>query len=450
MKILVLGSGGREHAIVWKLKKDGHQVVCAPGNAGICRIAECVALNPEDIVAVNEYVRKTGFDLTIVGPEAPLVAGIADEFRRSGLPIFGPGQKGAQLEGSKAFSKALMQEAGIPTARFETFTDVDKARSYLAGQRYPLVVKASGLAMGKGAVIVHSRPEAEALVEEMMVSRSMGEACATVVIEEFLSGEEASIIGITDGERVAYLAPSQDHKALLDGDQGPNTGGMGAYAPAPIVTPELQAMVERQVFVPLLEGLRRRGIEYRGVIYAGIMVTDKGPYVLEFNCRFGDPETQVILPLLSADLGEMLLDAAKGDLQSAVRISQSAVAGYTLCVVAASAGYPGKYEKGKVISGVGGQGSGSREQGTGVREDVVVFHAGTRVQDGVVVTSGGRVLGVTGLGPTLPDAKKKAYDALSNVRFEGMQYRRDIGDKGIRRSQKSEIRSQNRRPGNGT
>jgi phosphoribosylamine--glycine ligase len=442
MKLLVLGSGGREHAIVWKLLRDGHEVVCVPGNAGICRIAECVALNPEDIAAVKEYVRKTGFDLTVVGPEAPLVAGIADEFRRNGLPIFGPGREAAQLEGSKAFSKALMQDAGIPTARFETFTDVGKARSYLAAQRYPLVVKASGLALGKGAVIVHSRQEAETLVEEMMVGLVMGEAGATVVVEEFLFGEEASIIGIADGERVVYLAPSQDHKALLDGDQGPNTGGMGAYAPAPIVTPGLQAAVERQVFVPLLAGLRRRGIEYRGVIYAGIIVTDKGPYVLEFNCRFGDPETQVILPLLSADLGELLLAAANGNLQSAIRSPQSAVAGYALCVVAASAGYPGKYEKGKVISGLG-------EQESRDREDVVVFHAGTKMQDTGVVTSGGRVLGVTGLGPTLPEAKKTAYDALSRVHFEGMQYRHDIGDKGIRRTQDSKAKTQDPQSGRG-
>jgi phosphoribosylamine--glycine ligase len=446
VKILVLGSGGREHAIVWKLRKDGHQVVCAPGNAGICRIAECVALNSEDIAVVKDFVQRTDFDLTVVGPEAPLVAGIADEFRGAGLPIFGPGREGAQLEGSKAFSKALMQEAGIPTARFETFTDVGKAKSYLAGQNYPLVVKASGLALGKGAVIVHSRQEAEKLVEEMMNGRSMGEAGATVVIEEFLSGEEASIIGIADGQRVVYLAPSQDHKALSDGDQGPNTGGMGAYAPAPIVTPELQAMVERQVFVPLLESMHRRGIEYRGVIYAGIMVTDKGPYVLEFNCRFGDPETQVILPLLSADLGELLLAAAKGDLQSAVRTSQPAFAGYALCVVAASAGYPGKYEKGKVIQLPP---TACRLPPT-AEEGVVVFHAGTKMQDDVVVTSGGRVLGVTGLGPTLPEAKQKAYAALDGIHFEGMQFRRDIGDKGIRRSQKAEIRRQNRTPGSGT
>jgi len=442
MKILVLGSGGREHAIIWKLKKDGHEVVGAPGNAGICRIADCVALNPEDVPSVVEYVSKNRFDLTVVGPEAPLVAGIADEFQRRGLPIFGPSRAAAQLEGSKAFAKQLMRECGIPTARFETFTDAAKANSFLETQEYPLVVKASGLALGKGAVIVHSRTEAVALVEEMMVGRTMGEAGATVVIEEFLSGEEASIIGITDGEQVVYLSPSQDHKALHDGDQGPNTGGMGAYAPAPIVTPELQSAVEQRVFRPLLLGLRRRGIEYRGVVYAGIMVTSTGPSVLEFNCRFGDPETQVILPLLAADLGELLLAAAKGDLQSAVRSPQSAVPGYALCVVAASAGYPGKYEKGKPVSGVGGQWSE-------VREDVVVFHAGTRLQDEMVVTSGGRVLGVTGLGAALPEAKQKAYAALGRIHFEGMQYRQDIGDKGIMRSQGSKVKSQKSESGNG-
>jgi len=281
----------------------------------------------------------------------------------------------------------------------------------------------------------------------MMVSRTMGEAGATVVIEEFLQGEEASIIGIADGRQVFYLSPSQDHKALLDGDQGPNTGGMGAYAPAPIVTPELQDAVEKAVFAPLFEGLRRRGIEYRGVVYAGIMKTDKGPYVLEFNCRFGDPETQVILPLLEADLGEMLLDAATGKVQAREQRANGKEQRYALCVVAASAGYPGKYEKGKPITGVRSHGTGVREQGSGGGEDVIVFHAGTRMQDGVVVTSGGRVLGVTGLGPTLPEAKQKAYTALNGIHFEGMQFRRDIGDKGIRRSQKSEVRSQNRRPG---
>jgi phosphoribosylamine--glycine ligase len=443
MKILVLGSGGREHALVWKLKRDGHEVTCAPGNAGICRVAECAALNPEDIAAVVAYAGPNRFDLTVVGPEAPLVAGIGDEFRRCGMPIFGPTRQAAQLEGSKAFAKQLMRECGIPTARFETFTDPAKARAYLAGQEYPLVIKASGLALGKGAVIVRTRAEAEALVGEMMVGRTLGEAGTTVVVEEFLQGEEASIIGITDGRQVFYLSPSQDHKALQDGDQGPNTGGMGAYAPAPIVTPELQAAVEKMVFEPLLEGLCRRGIEYRGVVYAGIMVTNKGPYVLEFNCRFGDPETQVILPLLSVDLGELLLAAANGDLSAATRGSGSAVPGHALCVVAASGGYPGKYEKGKAVTGLRGQGSG-------IGEGVVVFHAGTMMQDGAIVTSGGRVLGVTGLGPTLPEAKLKAYEALSGIHFEGMQFRRDIGDKGIRRSQKSEVRSQNRGPGSRT
>jgi len=424
MKILVLGAGGREHAIVWKLKKDGHEVVCGPGNAGISQIADCVELNLENIASVVDYARHNSFDLTVVGPEGPLVMGIADAFRSSHLPVFGPNKEAAQLEGSKAFAKHLIRQCRIPTPRFTVFTDVVVAKFYLDAQKYPMVIKASGLALGKGAIVVHTRKEANAVIDQLMVNRTLGEAGSTVVIEEFLTGEEISVIGITDGEHITYLPPSQDHKALLDGDQGPNTGGMGAYAPAPIVTPELQSTIEEQIFTPLLKGLRRRGIEYRGVIYAGIMVTSKGPFVLEFNCRFGDPETQALLPLLDADLGELLLAAAQGKLKSAPP-RQPTVPGYALCVVAASDGYPGKYEKGKPISGVGGQGSGVG--------DTMIFHAGTKFMGSQIVTSGGRVLGVTGLGKTLSDAKRKAYAGLSRVKFEGMQYRRDIGDKGIAR-----------------
>jgi phosphoribosylamine--glycine ligase len=438
MRILVIGSGGREHALVWKLQRDGHEVVCAPGNAGISRVAECVEISPEDIEAVAALATKRGFDLTVVGPEAPLVAGISDEFRRRGLPVFGPNREAAQLEGSKAFSKTLMRQCGIPTARFTAFTNPATAKFFIAAKRFPLVIKASGLALGKGAVVVRSRAEADALIDDFMVRRTVGDGGATVVIEDFLVGEEASIIGITDGERVFYLAPSQDHKALLDLDQGPNTGGMGAYAPAPIVTPELQTMVEQQVFAPLLKGLRQRGIEYRGVIYAGVIVTAEGPYVLEFNCRFGDPETQVILPLLDADLGELLRAAADGNLQSAVRSPQSAVSRHALCVVAASGGYPGRYEKGKVIE----LPPPASRLSPDAEEDVVVFHAGTTMLDDKVVTSGGRVLGVTGLGSTLPEAKQKAYAALNGIHFEGMQFRKDIGDKGIRRSQGSKVKTQ--------
>jgi phosphoribosylamine--glycine ligase len=460
VKILVLGSGGREHAIVWKLKRNGHEIFCAPGNAGICEIATCMALNPEDIAGIADCARQNRFDLTVVGPEAPLVAGIADEFARQRLAIFGPNRTAAQLEGSKAFAKSLMQECGIPTARFETFTDARPALAYVASQEYPLVIKASGLALGKGAVIVRSKAEARDIVAQMLMRKAFGAAGETVIVEEYLHGEEASIIGISDGDQVIFLEPSQDHKALLDGDKGPNTGGMGAYAPAPIVTPELQAAVEQRVFAPLLKGLKRRGIEYRGVIYAGIMVTDQGPQVLEFNCRFGDPETQAILPLFEGDLGELMLAAATGRIRTqdtgapppapGIRTPEVSVPpkaapwrkapgdtsrgnvsasrgknreqGYALCVVAASGGYPGSYEKGKPIRGELGE-----------REDVIVFHAGTRQQDKRIVTSGGRVLGITGLGRTLAGAKATAYSALARIHFDGMQYRRDIGDKGIRR-----------------
>jgi phosphoribosylamine--glycine ligase len=421
MKILVLGSGGREHAIVWKFRKSGHNVWCAPGNAGICRMATGIDLNPENVTAVADYAEKEGFDLTVVGPEGPLVAGLVDGFLRRRLPIFGPSRAAAQLEGSKAFAKALMRDCGIPTARFETFSDAARAKTFVAGHQYPLVIKASGLALGKGAVIVRSREEADQVIDQMLVQKTLGGAGDNIVIEDFLSGEEASIIGITDGEQVVYLAPSQDHKALLDGDLGPNTGGMGAYAPAPLVTRNIMQAVEQKVFTPLLQGLRRQGIEYRGVIYAGIMITEKGPYVLEFNCRFGDPETQVILPLLQDDLAELLLDAASGKLAGR-HPPTTATEHFGLCVVAASAGYPGAYRKGIPVQGE-----------LGLTDEVMVFHAGTRQVGSHVVTSGGRVLGVTALGASLSEAKRASYAALSRISFEGMQFRHDIGDKGILR-----------------
>ena len=426
MRILVLGSGGREHALVWKLHQDGHDVHCAPGNAGIAQIATCVKRDPLDFVGVGDYIQRVGIDLTVVGPEGPLVEGIVDRFASLQLPIFGPTSSAARLEGSKAFAKNLMLECGIPTARFENFADAHLARAYVDDQEYPLVIKASGLALGKGAVIVRTKEEAHAVIEEMLIKRTFGTASETIVIEEYLTGEEASIIGITDGRQVVFLASSQDHKALQDGDQGPNTGGMGAYAPAPVVSPDIQATVESQIFAPLLTALHHKGIEYRGVIYAGIMITQTGPYVLEFNCRFGDPETQVILPLLRSDLGELLLASAQGDL-SDWKVENRGY--YALCVVAASAGYPGAYEKGRPISG----------ELVGDR-DVVVFHAGTKRQDSAVVTSGGRVLGVTGLGTTLVEARKRAYWGLGRIEFEGMHYRRDIGEKGIRRLERSGLR----------
>jgi len=419
MRILVVGSGGREHALVWKLAQSGEPVFCAPGNAGISRIAECRPVKADDIPGLMKLAAEEKIDLTVVGPEAPLAAGIADDFAAKGLAVFGPTKSAARLESDKGFAKSLMKQQGIPTADFETFEDFDKARDYARGRSLPLVVKASGLAAGKGAVICRTGEEVEATLRMMMVETGLGAAGSTVVIEEFLEGEEASVIGICDGTRVEMLVPSQDHKALLDGDRGPNTGGMGAYAPAPVVTPSLGREIGELVFKPLLAGLQRQGIEYRGVIYAGMMLTSQEPKVLEFNCRFGDPETQAVLPLLRSDLGQTLAACAAGKLGPGLEWSADSA----VCVVAASSGYPGKYEKGVKIEGdvVGSDG-------------VVVFHAGTRqTEDGAVVTNGGRVLGVTGKGPSLREARDKAYEALTKVGFAGMTFRKDIAWRGLER-----------------
>lgn len=419
MKILVVGSGGREHALVWKLSRYHQPVFCAPGNAGIAGIARCVDIAGDDIPRLVDFALAEGIALTVVGPEAPLVAGIADDFRRRGVPLFGPTRDGARLEGDKGFAKRLMQEQGIPTAWFEVFRDFEQARRYAAGQELPLVVKASGLAAGKGAVVCRTRDEVAQTLSRMMVEGELGTAGRTVVIEEFLEGEEASVIALCDGSRFEMLVASQDHKALLDGDQGPNTGGMGAYAPAPVVGPELGRQIGEQVFGRLLAGLQRRGIDYRGVVYAGIMVTSSGPKVLEFNCRFGDPETQAMLPLLTGDLGQMLAACAMGDI-SGRRLEWSGDS--AVCVVAAARGYPGEYEKGAVIAG---DLAGS--------DHTLVFHAGTKLEKGKVVTSGGRVLGVTGVGPSLREARDQAYRTLDRISFAGMTFRKDIGWRGLAR-----------------
>jgi phosphoribosylamine--glycine ligase len=420
LRVLVIGGGGREHALVWHLCRFHHDVFCAPGNAGIARLARCVDVS--DIAGLAGFAESNCIDLTVVGPEAPLVAGLADQFRRRGLRVFGPGADGARLEGDKSFAKELMVEAGIPTARFHTFTDHDAAARYVVSAQPPLVVKASGLAAGKGVIICRTRDQAQEAVAGMLKDARFGAAGSTVVIEEYLEGEEASIIGLTDGKSVAFLTPSQDHKRLLDGDQGPNTGGMGAYAPAPAVTGAVVAEVEQKVFAPLLEVFRRRGIDYRGVVYAGIMLTADGVQVLEFNCRFGDPETQAILPLLDSDLAELAVACDEGRLAGcAVALSRRSA----MCVVAAAAGYPDSYRKGLPISG--------ELVGSG---DVVVFHAGTKSAEGRVVTSGGRVLGVTGLGDTLPEARDRAYRAIGQIQFPGMFFRRDIGARGLARVQR--------------
>ena len=420
MRTLVVGGGGREHALAWKLSRDNHAVWCAPGNAGIARVAKCVDIAAEDIDGLARLAGHERIDLTVVGPEAPLVAGIGDEFAARGLPLFGPRARGARLEGDKSFSKMLMEQQGIPTARFRAFDDWREAKAYLDAQAIPVVVKASGLAAGKGAVVCSERDDAERALHAMMVEGRFGAAGRRVVIEECLEGEEASVIGLCDGRRVELLPSSQDHKRLLDGDEGPNTGGMGAYAPAPVVTPAVLDAVRQQVFGPLLAGFASAGIDYRGVIYAGIMLAGDRFSVLEFNCRFGDPETQAVLPLLDCDLGELLAACAAGDLAGLRAVTSDRAA---LCVVAASGGYPEQYRKGLPLSG-----DVFRDD-----DEVVVFHAGTRSEAGRALTSGGRVLGVTGLGPDLGGARDRAYAALERIRFDGMFYRRDIGRRGLER-----------------
>jgi phosphoribosylamine--glycine ligase len=418
LRVLVVGGGGREHALAWHLAGSGHQVFCAPGNAGIAHVARCEPILATDLPGLGQFAIRQKIDLTVVGPEAPLVAGAADEFERQGLKVFGPKQNGARLEGDKAFAKEVMQAAGIPTAQFRTFTDFDAAHGYLSQHRLPVVVKASGLAAGKGVVVAETLPEAEQAVSDMLREGRYGEAGKVVVIEEFLQGEEVSMIGLCDGRSVQLLAPSQDHKRLLDGDKGPNTGGMGAYAPAPAMTATLQLDVQQKVFLPLLAEFARRDIDYRGVIYAGMILTADGPRVLEFNCRFGDPETQVILPLMNGDLAELAMACIDGKLHE--HTLTPVADRVALCVVAAAEGYPGSYSKGMPITGdlVG-------------RDGVVVFHAGTKFEENRTVTNGGRVLGVTAIDRSLSDARDRAYRALEGISFHGMVYRREIGVLGL-------------------
>ncbi|MEO0068459.1 MAG: phosphoribosylamine--glycine ligase [candidate division WOR-3 bacterium] len=420
MKVLCIGSGGREHALVYSFARKGHQVFCAPGNPGIARLAECVEIDPADFAGLIAFARRHSVDLTVVGPEAPLVAGIADEFEKKGLVLFGPNAQAALLEGDKGFAKKLLKKYGIPTARFEVFDDFEKAVDYVKRGGFPVVVKACGLALGKGVKVCENEEEAIGFLTILMREGRLGEAGSRVVIEEFLSGEEASIIALCDGERLLFLPPSQDHKRLLDNDEGPNTGGMGAYAPVPAVTPLVFDQIVRLIFVPLLDALKKEGIVYRGAIYAGLMLTPDGPKVLEFNCRFGDPEAQVILPIFDDDLAELCLACAHGRLgEDGARMPKPQK--WALCVVAAAKGYPGTYEKGLPISG-------EVEGG----ESTIVFHAGTKMVEGKFFTSGGRVLGVTGIGKTLFEARERAYYGIGLIHFPGMHYRRDIGAKGLR------------------
>jgi phosphoribosylamine--glycine ligase len=423
MKLLVIGSGGREHALAWKLAQSPKvsQVYVAPGNGGTATESGLVNVPLTAIPALVEFVRRdSDIAFTVVGPEAPLAAGVVDAFRAAGLKIFGPTQAAAQLESSKDFAKQFMARHGIPTAAFGTFTDAAAAHAYLDEKGAPIVIKADGLAAGKGVVVATTADEAHAAVDAMLAGNSLGEAGHRVVIEECLTGEEASFIVMVDGEHVLALASSQDHKRLGDGDTGPNTGGMGAYSPAPVVTPELHARIMREVIHPVVDGMAADGIRYTGFLYAGVMVGDDGvPRVLEFNCRMGDPETQPIMMRLKSDPVTLFESAIDGHLDQVDAEWDRRTA---LAVVLAAAGYPDAPHKGAVIGPL-----------PAAADDLHVFHAGTGVADGRTVVSGGRVLAVTALGDSVRMAQKRAYDAVAAIHFDGMQYRRDIGWRALER-----------------
>lgn len=422
MRILVVGGGGREHTLVWKLKQSPlvGKIYCAPGNAGIAEDAECVPISVEDLQGLADFAEKQKIDLTVVGPEDPLARGIVDLFQEKGLKIFGPNKKAAQLEGSKVFAKELMVKYNIPTAEYRTFTSPEEAEQYIKKIGTPVVIKAEGLAAGKGVIICEEEEEALLAVKKIMIDRAFGDAGNRLIVEEFMQGEEASILAFTDGESILAMVSSQDHKPVYDGDRGPNTGGMGAYAPAPLVTPEIAQYVEEKILVPAVQGLKADGHPYSGVIYAGLMFTEKGPKVLEFNCRFGDPEAQVVIPLLKSDLVPILQAVVEGRLSE---VKAQWHEGSAVCVVMASGGYPGPYPKGIAIHGL------EKQKG---KENFVVFHAGTKNQEGQIVTNGGRVLGVTGWAENLPETLKKVYEAVESIEFDGAHYRKDIGQKALR------------------
>ncbi|ABO50871.1 phosphoribosylamine--glycine ligase [Desulforamulus reducens MI-1] len=421
MKILVVGGGGREHALVWKLRQSPRvkQIYCAPGNAGISQIAACINVRAEDTQGLLNFAKKEQIDLTVVGPEIPLTNGIVDLFQQEGLKIFGPSKAAAEIEGSKALAKDIMAKYNIPTARYATFEDAEEAREYVKKYGAPCVIKADGLAAGKGVIVAMDDETALAAVDIIMAERAFGKAGDRVVIEEFLQGEEVSILAFVDGETIVPMVASQDHKRVGDQDTGPNTGGMGAYAPAPVYTSELAKLVERDILYPTVKALASEGRTYRGVLYAGLMVTPEGPKVLEFNARFGDPETQPVLSLLETDLVDIMEAIMEDRLaqQSVMWKDEAAV-----CVVMAAKGYPGEYEKDMAITGF--------DQ---VPAGVEVFHAGTTLRQGEVVVSGGRVLGVTATGRDISKAVELAYQGVKAIHFAGAHYRSDIGQRALNR-----------------
>ena len=415
MKILVVGSGGREHALAWKLKQSSavERIFCAPGNAGTAEIGENVVIQTNDLPALVRFAKENGIGMTVVGPDDPLAAGIADLFEAEGLRVFGPSKSAARLESSKIFAKELMRKNKIPTARGAAFEKIEAAFAFVNESRFPVVIKADGLALGKGVIIAQDALAARAAIDSMMNERRFGEAGARLLIEECLTGTECSLHALVDGKNYRMLATARDHKRAYDGDTGPNTGGMGAFSPANNFSPELEAQFDREVMRPLLKGLNESGVRFRGLLFPGLMITPKGPRVLEFNCRFGDPETQVILPRLKSDLLELLEATIDGALDRATIEWDDRAA---VTVVLASGGYPNKYETGKPITGLE----------TACAQGVQIFHAGTRRENGKIVTAGGRVLAVSALGETVAAARTLAYEAVSHIDFEGCQYRRDI------------------------
>ncbi|MHC4677125.1 MAG: phosphoribosylamine--glycine ligase [Planctomycetota bacterium] len=422
MKVLLVGSGGREHAIAWKLaqSKGLSKLYTAPGNPGTAQCGQNVPIGSNDTDKLLEFARQNGVGLVVVGPEAPLASGLVDAFEKAGIKAFGPSAAAAQLEADKAFAKQLMRSNSISTAESRTFDRFNDAKAYIASRDESVVVKAAGLAQGKGVFVCDDPADGILAAEQIMVDRTFGSAGDRIVVEDKLLGEEASILAFVDGRNIYVMESSQDHKPIGDGDTGPNTGGMGAYSPAPVVTDELMNQITREVLVPLVDGMNRNDTPYKGVLYAGLMMTAGGPRVLEFNVRFGDPETQPILARLKSDLLEVLLAVCDGTLDEVTLKWDPRPA---VCVVMASGGYPADYEKGKPITGL---------EEAGQLEDVIVFHAGTKEQDGNILTNGGRVLGVTALGKTIASAKARAYEAVDRIKFEGAYCRRDIADKAVK------------------
>lgn len=419
MKVLVVGSGGREHALCWKIaQRPDIEVYVAPGNIGMVNVATLVNIKVDDIAGLVDFAKAEGIDLTVVGPELPLTLGIVDAFQEAGLACFGPNKAAAKLEGSKAFSKELMKKYGIPTAAFDTFTDVDKAKAFVDEIGVPCVVKADGLAAGKGVIICMTREEADKAIEDMLTDHAFGDASATIVIEEYMVGPEVSVLAFADGKTVLPMVSAQDHKRIFDGDKGPNTGGMGAYSPAPVYTEALSTEVNKTIIEPTIAAMAAEGTPFTGILYTGLMLTEKGPRVLEYNVRFGDPETQPIMVRMKSDIVALFQACVDGKLDEATLEWHDEAA---VCVIMASGGYPASSEKGVPIHGLDDIAA----------EEAIVFHSGTAEKDGEIVTNGGRVLGVTAKDATIKGAIDKAYAAVEKINFDHMQFRRDIGARAL-------------------